>query len=418
MNNRSMSGLRRWAVACLAAWSATLALPVQGMPDTPVKTDETLADWTKCAIEGGVCRFTGTHQVRFGRAGHFFYRNATDSIACNSAQFGDPLPGTSKVCQVSPGAPPPEEPWVQCAAEHGVCSFAGERRVRYGLDGRYAYQRLTGPVACNNEQFGDPYPGANKLCKIKSTTTSDGPYGQNPDDYVLSFHDEFDGDKLDAAVWNEAIWYDTPNPTKNFAVENGSLKIWPQRDANGQFFNRTIDTDGKFYQTYGYFEIDAKLPVGKGTWPGFWIFNHIGDRRPEMDIMEAYAGGAPPWGFEVDGIPHPQAYAPTVWLGDYEGHLIGTRQFDTHMDLSADFHKYGVKWEPNRQTYYFDGQPVMTLDVAMGDPMYVLLDLWFGSASGQPDDTTPTGRGNSFEIRYVRAWDFKAQSAPHGEASR
>lgn len=409
MNPRFLRLLKPWMWASLAA---CLSASAAGAADAPSPAEDPLVEWTKCAVENATCHFTGAHQVRFGRPGHFFYRNATGGIACSIAQFGDPLPGTSKICQVSSGPPPSEDPWVQCAAEHGVCQFSGTRRVRYGLDGRYAYQKLTGPVACNNEQFGDPYPTANKLCKIKSTEPpGDGPYGQNPDDYMLSFHDEFDGDTLNPAVWNDHIWYEPSNPTKNYAVENGSLKIWPERDASGQFFNRTIDSDGKVYQTYGYFEIDAKLPVGKGTWPGFWIFNHIGDRRPEMDIMEAYAGGAPPWGFDVDGIPHPQAYAPTVWLGDYEGHLIGTRQFDTHMDLSAGFHKYGVKWEANRQTYYFDGQEVMKLDVAMGDPMYILLDLWFGSASGQPDETTPTGRSNSFEIRYVRAWQFKSEAS-------
>ena len=44
----------------------------------------------------------------------------------------------------------------------------------------------------------------------------------------------------------------------------------------------------------------------------------------------------------------------------------------------------------------------------MGERMYILLDLWFGSASGEPDGTTPTGPDNAFEIRYVRAWKFKS----------
>ncbi|HEY8609346.1 MAG TPA: glycoside hydrolase family 16 protein [Noviherbaspirillum sp.] len=202
------------------------------------------------------------------------------------------------------------------------------------------------------------------------------------------------------------MWYETSNATKNYAVEDGKLKIWPQRDAEGKFFNRTIDTDGKFYQTYGYFEIEAKLPVGKGTWPAFWLFNHINERRPEMDVMEAYAGGAAPWGFEKDGVAHPQAYAPTVWKGDKEGQLVGTRQFDTGLDLSADFHRYAVKWEPNKQTYYFDGKEVLVVNVTMGDPMYLMLDLWYGSASGTPDDSTPQGKSNSFEVKYVRAWKF------------
>ncbi|WP_220807209.1 glycoside hydrolase family 16 protein [Noviherbaspirillum aridicola] len=231
------------------------------------------------------------------------------------------------------------------------------------------------------------------------------PYGQDASAYTLSFSEEFN--TYNTNLWNDHMWYEGSNPTKNYTVEDGMLKIWPQRDASGNFFNRTIDTDGKYYQTYGYFEIEAKLPVGKGTWPAFWLFNHIDHRRPEMDVMEAYAGGAAPWGFEVDGVAHPQAYAPTVWKGDAEGQLVGTRQYDTGTDLSAGFHKYAVKWEPNKQTYYFDGKEVLTVNVTMTDPMYLMLDLWYGSASGTPDDSTPQGKSNSFEVKYVRAWQFK-----------
>lgn len=216
----------------------------------------------------------------------------------------------------------------------------------------------------------------------------------------MAFSDEFNGSALDAAKWNDHIWYETSNPTKNYAVSNGSLKIWPQRDATGKFFNRTIDTDGKYYQTYGFFEIEAKLPIGKGTWPAFWLFNHIGTRRPEIDIMEAYAGGGPNSGWS-DANFHPTAYAATIWID--AGKLGGTKTMVTS-DLSAAFHKYALKWEAGMQTFYFDGKPVYSKAVAMPDPMYIMLDLWYGSASGQPDNTTPTGIGNSFEVNYVRAW--------------
>ncbi len=234
------------------------------------------------------------------------------------------------------------------------------------------------------------------------------PFGQDANQYTLTFAEEFDGNSLNRSLWNDTIWYEQPNSTTNYAVEDGKLKIWPQRDASGNFFNRTIDTDGKYYQTYGYFEIEAKLPAGKGTWPAFWLFNHIDERRPEMDVMEAYAGGAAPWGFtDEQGVRRPQAYAPTVWKGDREGQQVGMRQYDTGMDLSTTFNKYAVKWEANKQTYYFNGKEVLTLEVAMGDPMYMMLDLWFGSASGQPDDSTPQGKDNSYEIKYLRAWQFK-----------
>ncbi|HVL76876.1 MAG TPA: glycoside hydrolase family 16 protein [Noviherbaspirillum sp.] len=234
-----------------------------------------------------------------------------------------------------------------------------------------------------------------------------GPYGQDANQYRLTFSEEFNNG-FNRSVWNDTIWYEQSNPTINYAVEDGKLKIWPQRDASGRFFNRTIDTDGKYYQTYGYFEIDAKLPKGKGTWPAFWLFNHIGSRRPEIDVMEAYPGGAAPWGFtDSEGIRRPQAYAPTVWKGDVEGQMMGSRQYDTGMDLSETFNKYAVKWEPNKQTFYFNGREILTVNVTMGDPMYLMLDLWFGSASGTPDHMTPQGKNNSFEIKYVRAWQFR-----------
>ncbi len=233
-----------------------------------------------------------------------------------------------------------------------------------------------------------------------TTTTTAMPYGQTGSNWTMTFSDEFTGTALNSARWNDTIWYETSNSTKNYAVSNGSLKIWPQRDATGKFFNRTIDTDGKYYQTYGYFEIEAKLPIGKGTWPAFWLFNHIGTRRPEIDIMEAYAGGGPASGWS-DANFHPTAYAPTVWID--ASRLAGTKTILTS-DLSASFNKYAVKWEANKQTFYFNGREVYSLAVTMPDTMYIMLDLWYGSASGQPDSTTPTGIGNSYEINYVRAW--------------
>ncbi|MES2538851.1 MAG: glycoside hydrolase family 16 protein [Pseudomonadota bacterium] len=228
------------------------------------------------------------------------------------------------------------------------------------------------------------------------------PVGQDAAAYTLSFSEEFDSG-FDTKRWNDKIWYQDGNATKNYTVENGALKIWPQRDASGKFFNRTIDTDGKYYQTYGYYEVEAKLPIGKGTWPAFWLFNHIDNRRPEIDVMEAYAGGGPSSGWS-DSQLHPTAYAPTIWKD--AGKLAGTKTVQTP-DLSADFHTYAVKWEPNKQTFYFDGKEVYSAEVSMGDPMYIMLDLWYGSVSGQPDDTTPQGKGNSYEVNYVRAWKFK-----------
>jgi beta-glucanase (GH16 family) len=229
------------------------------------------------------------------------------------------------------------------------------------------------------------------------------PFGQDPKQYTLSFAEEFD--RFDSSVWNDHIWYEKSNPTKNYTVANGVLKIWPQQDASGKFFNRTLDTDGKYTQQYGYFEMEAKLPRGQGVWPAFWLFAHPGNRRPEIDIMEAYPS-AEGWGFvDKTGIARPNVYAATIWRT--EGDQAGQKMVSTGKDLSAGFHKYAVKWEPDKQTFYFDGREIWSRRIEMPDPMYIMLDLWFGGAAGAPDESTPQGKSNAFEVNYVRAWKFR-----------
>ncbi|WP_292934058.1 glycoside hydrolase family 16 protein [Noviherbaspirillum sp.] len=261
-------------------------------------------------------------------------------------------------------------------------------------------------VNVNNDALAAIVPVAKKTAK----PVAKSPFGQDAADYVLTFAEEFD--TFDRQRWNDHTWYETPNPTRNYLVEHGVLKIWPQRDASGKFFNRTLDTDGKFEQTYGYFEIEAKLPRGKGTWPAFWLFAHPDKRRPEIDIMEAYPGGVEPWGMIDDaGVARPTAYGMTVWRD--EGISIANRQFDAGTDLSLKFHKYAVKWEPHGQTFYFDGKKVLEVAERMSDPMYLMVDLWFGSSSGEPDETTPQGKSNSFEVNYVRAWQLRQHAPRH-----
>jgi beta-glucanase (GH16 family) len=241
---------------------------------------------------------------------------------------------------------------------------------------------------------------------VVGAQTTPTPFGQDPLLYTLSFTEEFDSFRT--SIWNDHIWYESSNPTRNYTVEGGVLKIWPQKDKRQKFFNRTIDTDGKFYQTYGYIEVEMKLPVGRGVWSGFWIFNHDVPAhpalRPEVDVAEAYPGAGSASGWS-DSNYHPIAYSTTVWRDAID--QAGTTTVRPGVDLSRGFHKYGMKWEANRQSFFYDGKLVYTLDVAMNDPMYLIFNLWFGGPAGQPDRSTPTGKTNSLEVNYVRTWRFK-----------
>jgi hypothetical protein len=70
-----------------------------GPTNTPTPTSS--GEWIYCADEGGTCTFSGTRTVRYGANGAYNYLEATNSIACNNATFGDPIVGTAKQCHYS-----------------------------------------------------------------------------------------------------------------------------------------------------------------------------------------------------------------------------------------------------------------------------------------------------------------------------
>lgn len=230
----------------------------------------------------------------------------------------------------------------------------------------------------------------------------------------LTFREEFDGTTYDTTKWNNHLWYLADNGKANIKVENSTLYMWPALPfASGTTdYNATLDTDGKFYQKYGYFECRAKLPIGRGCWPAFWLYNHdLTGLRPEIDIFEAYSGGNTSGNDWADASLHPIRYAATVWGKDSMMHgSFNSATVFGYVDLSETWHVYGVHWERNQITFYFDGNAVGTLAYSEASNhldmrMYILIDLWLGSISGQANtDETPTGQTNSLMVDYIRAW--------------
>lgn len=130
-----------------------------------------------------------------------------------------------------------------------------------------------------------------------------------PPGYQLVWSDEFDRDGLpDPAKWvhdrhrnrqgwynNELQYYSGPR-AENAVVRGGRLAITArieslreEPDWGGQRYTATrLITRDKADWTYGFFEIRAKMPCGKGTWPAIWLVGS-GLRWPEdgeLDILE------------------------------------------------------------------------------------------------------------------------------------
>ena len=144
--------------------------PIYGtVKECAIRSTPPPTDWTFCAPEGDLCAFTGTVEVRYGANGFFVFKTLTDGTACTNAVFGDPIFGTVKHCSI-PSTPQPE--WTFCAPEGGVCSFTGDREVRYGANDSFVFKTLTGGTACTNDVFGDPIYGVVKSCDLRSASES------------------------------------------------------------------------------------------------------------------------------------------------------------------------------------------------------------------------------------------------------
>lgn len=58
-------------------------------------------NWKRCSNENSHCSFTGSAIVKYGANGAFFYRRVSNGINCNNSEFGDPLKGIFKFCEIS-----------------------------------------------------------------------------------------------------------------------------------------------------------------------------------------------------------------------------------------------------------------------------------------------------------------------------
>lgn len=168
------------------------------------------------------------------------------------------------------------------------------------------------------------------------------------------------------------------------------------------FTSGIITSRDAFKFVQGYAEMRAKLPAGDGLWPAFWLLNayYVGP-QPEIDIMEA-RGSAP------TEIVHSYHSSNTV------GQIESSSKLTTgSTDYTADFHTYGVHWEPTRIRWFIDGQLVHqtpTLGRAY-QMMYVLANLAVGGEFPYRPPVPGSGPA-SLDIDYIRVYQHKDLNLP------
>ena len=173
------------AAAAERAWAAGIVVVASAGND---------GAYTYCAPENGVCNFVGTANVVFGANGKFVTRQATNSISCSNSVFGDPNVGAWKGCFFRLVTPPttkgPPDNQTFCSSESGTCAISGTANVAFGVGNKWTFKDVTGSVACNTANFGDPAPGVRKACFFRPTGTLPvGPVGlllPAADPYIIS----------------------------------------------------------------------------------------------------------------------------------------------------------------------------------------------------------------------------------------
>jgi O-antigen/teichoic acid export membrane protein len=158
-----------------------------------------------------------------------------------------------------------------------------------------------------------------------------------------------------------------------------------------QYASGLLTTARSFKFRYGYVEMRARVPKGKGLWPAFWLAPGDQSWPPEIDILESL-------GHDMN------QYFITIHSSVNGVQTRAQGQVDTS-DLSQRFHTYGVKWTPQEIVWYFDGRPVARTPTPadMHKPMYMIVNLAVGGHwPGAPDQTTEFPA--EFVVDRIRAY--------------
>lgn len=250
----------------------------------------------------------------------------------------------------------------------------------------------------------------------------------------MTFDDEFDtlsisdNGALNHTLWSDHYWWEKFPAKKTcdmpasgqynpFSVKDGILSIVARRDPSSPCELRwatgvlvSVNSQGQgFSQTYGYFEIRAKIPKRQGLYSSFWLMNtsHIHGREPhsEIDILEVL--GSKPNVLFTTIHTHDPAYRSQErmiennikgpnWQNRNNKHDVG--------DMSDGFHTYGLSWNKRRLTFYYDRKAVLNLPTPndFNQPMYVIASLGLGGWLGPPGNKTPSPA--AYKIDYVRVY--------------
>ncbi len=230
---------------------------------------------------------------------------------------------------------------------------------------------------------------------------------------ILVWEENFDGDILNEAIWNYELGDGCPNlcgwgnnelqlyTKANHTLKDGKLIITAKKQ-DSTYTSTRLTTKAKKEFQYGKIEIRAKLPIGKGLWPAFWMLgSNISDvgwpTCGEIDILE-YVGR------------EPKTVFTSLHTKDSYGNTINSKKTAID-DIETGFHLYSVNWTKNKIDFFIDNGFVYTFKPKektkeiwpFDQPFYFIINLAIGGNFGgsEVDDSILP---QEFIIDYIKVY--------------
>lgn len=228
----------------------------------------------------------------------------------------------------------------------------------------------------------------------------------------LVWEENFDGKTLNDKVWNIELGDGCPNcgwgnnerqlyTNTNHRLENGNLVITAKKDGDSYTSTRITTKKKKEFQ-YGRLEARAKLPLGQGLWPAFWMLgSNLSEsgwpKCGEIDILE-YVGR------------EPHTVYTTLHTQDSHGNSINSKK--TIIPAIEDgYHVYAIEWTKDKIDFFVDKDLVYTFQPEIKNentwpfdqPFFFLINLAIGGNFGglKVDDSVFP---QEFLVDYIKVY--------------
>ncbi len=244
----------------------------------------------------------------------------------------------------------------------------------------------------------------------------------------LVWADEFEGSDVDPSKWafqrgdgrevglpsgwgnNELQWYQD----RNASVGEGMLTITAREESvfGLSYSSARLRTLGLADWKFGRLEMRARMPIGQGLWPAFWLL-------PSDEVYGGWAASGEIDIMEYLGHEPSKAHGTIHYGAPWPNNAFSGRDYDLEdgSTFAEDFHVFAIEWEPGEIRWYTDDVHYSTqtewfssngpYPAPFDQRFYLVLNLAVGgNFPGSPDSSTQLPQ--ELVVDYVRVYQSTA----------